>query len=365
MKRRFSSLTSDGKDVVARIPCKSQWLRILCAIRELKKKVNLCNDRARTSRDFQNQLVKMWPEISLLRRKIGELASAINKAATLWGEELGGELASTLVKMKYEISVMMRTIDELHITGKKPISIPDEQKHTVPQFNRPPIIWNIPYDLLQKLSEYLNEDELFEVRGVHRIFYRAFYELRLGVETQTAFNFRRALKLAQMGRVFKNVEFFYWEMNVGHEYKIPECLNPLHFPALYFLEINGGNSLNPLNINRYAEDEDRPCHPNIRTVQIVDCRAELLTDEQFPNLKELICIGEVYFLGCRLSKLQLIKFHDFPRDFEYISREAFPCLEKIVFDRTVGIMSVTDSANFIKERLREAGVSVIFSKVPD
>merc|ERR1719397_1309478 len=199
-----------------------------------------------------------------------------------------------MVKIKYEISLMMRTIDELHITEGKPTAVRDDQKHRVPQSKRTPIIWNIPHDLLRKLSEYLNEDELFELRGVNRIFYRAFYELRLGVETQTAFNFRRALKLAQMGRVFKNVEFFYWEMHVEHGYKIPECLNPLHFPALYFLEINGDNSANPLNINRCSEDEDAPSHPNIRTVQIVDCRAELLTDERFPNLKELICIGEVY-----------------------------------------------------------------------
>jgi len=363
MKRRFSSLNSDGQDILERRPYKSQLLGLVCAIRELKKQANLCNDRARTSIDAQNMLVKMKPRISLLRSKLDDLASAVNTAQAQWCKG-SVELASMMVKIKYEISLMMRTIDELHITEGKPTAVRDDQKHRVPQSKRTPIIWNIPHDLLRKLSEYLNEDELFEARGVHRIFYRAYYELRLGVETHTAFNFRRALKLAQMGRVFKNVEYFYWVIHGEHCFKIPECLNPIHFPALHFLEIDGGNnSVNPENSNMRSEDEnkqsqseDRPSHPNIRTVQIVDCRAELLTDERFPNLTELICVGEVDLQGCRLSRLQLIKFYHFPKDFEAISRGTFPSLEKIVFDRNIGLI------RNVEERLREEGVSVIFLK---
>jgi len=359
MKRRFSSLNSDGQDIIERPPYKSQFLGFLYYIQEVKKKLQ---ERARTKTDVQNWWVKKKPEISAVRVNIGVITEAVNTVLTKLGE-LGMWLGleSTLVKLKdelYEITIMMRTFDELYLTAKKPLAVRDDQKHTVPQFNQPQNIWNIPHDLLRKLSEYLTEDELFEARGVHRIFYRAFYELRLGVETQTAFNFRRALKLAQMGRVFKNLEFFYCEVRGQHDNKIPECLNLIHFPALSFLEINGGNSV-PVNVNRRSEDEDKSSHPNIRTVQIQDCRAELLIDERFPNIKELICIGQVHFLGCRLSKLQLIKFHDFPNDFEEISRETFPSLEKIVFAPHTGIISGIED---IEVRLREEGVSVIFSK---
>jgi len=360
MKRKFSSLNSDGKDILERRPYKSECLELLCSVRELNKKAHFCNERVRNSRDAQNLLVELQPRISLLRRDVGYLASAVSNALAQLADARE-ELTSTLVKMKYEISVIMRNIDEIHITGKKPVALRDDQTHRVPQVKRHPIIWNIPHDLLRKLTEYLNQDELFEARGVNRIFYRAFYEFRLGVETQTVFNFRRALKLAQMGRVFKNVEFFYWVMFGEHVNKIPECLNPIHFPALHFLEIHGTNTVNSVNINKGLEEVDKASHPNIRTVQIINCRAELLTDERFPNLKTLICIEKVPFQGCRLSKLQLIKIHDFfPDELENISRETFPSLEKIVFVQNARFMRALNGV-YIEEGFREDGVRVIFS----
>lgn len=140
---------------------------------------------------------------------------------------------------------------------------------------------NLPADLLQKLTEYLSDDELFEVRSLNRYFYAAFYNQRVVSLKSRKFNYRRAIQLANMGRVFKNLEYFRWAYNTSPR---SSKLNPWrfkssNFPKLRFLYV--GKQLCFW-----------PRMPNIRTVRY-DHFDGLCTSKLFPNLEELIYASAV------------------------------------------------------------------------
>jgi len=359
MKRSFStSFSSVGQDVAEARSCKALIVGSQGAFRELEQKVHrleLENTRLRAQiekkdveaevakRDFQIQLMKAEAEN---QRKMHEIQRKMHAIELL--------LAKTNVEenKKCEPEIADK---------KKPVVASGQKKQRFPWLN-PPNFWNIPDDLLRKLTEYLQDDELFEARLVNTIFYGGFYEQHVVSEESRDFNFRRALKLAQMGRVFKNLEYFNLKRGENDSLTVAN-LNPLHFPGLNFLDVSWGDYENGDN---YSESEDIPSNPNIRKVRITDSGAHWLTGERFPNIEELIWAKDedCEFVPGRLPKLRLLRFHCLMVDFHEISKENFPSLERVVFYRET-VMDMDDfdheeigNYNAAVERLQAAGVTI-------
>lgn len=243
---------------------------------------------------------------------------------------------------------------EPQIAAKKKTTVALGYENQIYLWPNPPIFWNIPEDLIRKLAEYLEDDELFEARIVNKIFYGVFYEQRVILEASRDFNFRRALKLAQMGRIFKNVEYF--ELWIGGTDSLTVAnLNPQHFPALNFLDVFWGDSP---NIGTVLDTEDIPSNQNIRTVRVADWDADWLTDERFPNIEELLCEEEVEFFPTRLSNLRMLECHDSATYFNELSTDNFPSLRKVVFNRENIDGFDHENANAAMARLRAEGVIV-------
>jgi len=232
------------------------------------------------------------------------------------------------------------------------------KKHKFPWLN-PPNFWNIPEDLLLKITNYLDDEELFEARLVRRIFYGAYYEQRVTVETST-FNFARAVKLAKMGRVFKNLEYFCLHRGEIDSLTVAN-LNAFHFPSLKFLDVSWGDYENGDN---YSESDDIPGNPNIRKVRITDSGAHWLNEERFPNLEELIWANDedLEFMPGRLPKLRSIEFQCLVVDWDEITKDNFPALEKVVFhcEPIINDINEEELENFkaAVERLQCDGVNV-------
>jgi len=233
------------------------------------------------------------------------------------------------------------------VVEKKPITAASKQeKQKFPPPN-PSSFWNIPADLQLKLTEYLEDDELFEARTINRIFYRGFYEQKVVSKTRN-FNYSRALKLAKIGRVFKNLEYF--QLSIGYTVSsaFAKNLNPLHFPAFHHLD---------LEIDTMGCVDDIPINPNIRKVRI---RASVFAVDikRFPNLEELICGIEVTVLVKRHPQLKVLDCHCHSlMPAENLTTENFPALEKVVFHIWKMIFNNEDVYTAAR-RLRADGVNV-------
>jgi len=357
MKRSFStSFSPVGQDVAEGRSCKALVVGSQGAFRELEQKVHLlelenAGLRAKVERkdveaevakrDFQIQLLKAEAEN---QRKMHEIQRKMH--------------AIELLLAKANVEENKNSEPEI-ADMKRSVAAKGQKKQRFPWLN-PPNFWNIPDDLLRKLTEYLQDDELFEARLVNTIFYGGFYEQQVISEESRDFNFRRALKLAQMGRVFKNLEYFSLKRGENDSLTVAN-LNPLHFPGLNFLDVSWGDYENGDN---YSESEDIPSNPNIRKVRITDSGAHWLTDDRFPNIEELIWAKDedCEFVPGRLPKLRLLEFHCLMVDFQEISKDNFPSLERVVFYRET-VMDDFDhedieNYNAAVERLQADGVTI-------
>jgi len=351
MKRSYnSSFTSFDQDVAEARPCKALVIGNQSSVRELEMKVcelkmeNLKLKLQLEKKDMEAELAKRDFQMQILQIET-ENKSKMHAI----------QLALARVNVQKDEDGEQKVVKE-----KKSGAVRGHKKQRFPWLN-PPNFWNIPEDLLRKLTEYLNDDELFKARIVNRIFYGSFYEQRVVTPASRKFNYRRALKLAQMGRVFKNLEYF--RLNRGENDSLTVAnLNPLHFPALSYLDVSWGDYENGDN---YSDSEDIPSNPNIRKVRITDSGAHWLTDERFPNIEELIWAKDedLEFVPGRLPKLRVIEFQCLVVDLDEIAKENFPSLEKVVFYR-FNLMEDDfeqedqENYNAAVARLRAAGVTV-------
>jgi len=319
-------------------------------VQELLKKIHqLEMENLKLKADFEKkELCAKLDKIDLQLQLMKELAEGKERTHTLELAFARGN-GKLVEKKEHHENIVKKQLVEAH----------PRKKHKFSWLN-PPKFWNIPEDLLLKLTNYLDDEELFEARLVSRIFYGAYYEQRVTVET-SIFNFARALKLAKMGRVFKNLEFFWLQRGEIDSLTVAN-LNPLHFPSLIFLDVSWGDYENGDN---YSESDDIPGNPNIRKVRITDSGAHWLNGERFPNLEELIWAKDedLEFMPGRLPKLRSIEFQCLVVDWDEITKDNFPALEKVTFNYQpiIDDLNEEELENFkaAVERLQCAGVNVI------
>jgi len=102
---------------------------------------------------------------------------------------------------------------------------------------------NIPDDIQRKMTEYMTDDELFGARSINIIFYAAFFEQRVISRKSRKFNYNRALQLAGMGRVFKNLLYFWTEGTNDDDFS--RYFNTNHFPKVEFLDVTENYYVSP------------------------------------------------------------------------------------------------------------------------
>jgi len=81
----------------------------------------------------------------------------------------------------------------------------------------------------------MTDDELFGARSINNIFYVSFFEQPVTSRRSRKFDYNRALKLAGIGRVFKNLDYFSTEGTNYHDFNRYFNLN--HFPKVEYLDV--------------------------------------------------------------------------------------------------------------------------------
>jgi len=64
----------------------------------------------------------------------------------------------------------------------------------------------MPDDLSRKIATYLSDDDLFEMRGLNRVFYSAYYDQKIVLGSEN-FNFNRAVNLGNRGGVYRKLNY--------------------------------------------------------------------------------------------------------------------------------------------------------------
>jgi len=273
--------------------------------------------------------IQLLKKIHLLELENLNLKTQIEKnkhQAKLTKEDLHTQLVKLKNKLKGKHQELSRELDlaraniiTAQISSQKTyIELCSSTERKFPWLNRTSFC-NIPDDLIRKLTEYLNDDELFAARFLNRIFYGSFYGQRVSYEYSGKwFNFERALKLAKIGRIFGNLEYF--ELKFWNEDCV-QYLDGLHFPSLKYLDI-------------YADGEKVPRNVNIKTVRCArDCRSFWLTHKKFPNIEELIWAMDDYLRDTGwLPQMRIIRF-DFCHLnwWKHITKKKYPSLKIVSF----------------------------------
>jgi len=214
--------------------------------------------------------------------------------------------------------------------------------------------FTLPTCLIRMISLYLNDDDLFKLRGVNFMFYGAFYNQtvkripmsnpRLWKQSRR-FNSIRAMKLALLGRKFQNV----YSIVVPYSKRKTRCkpnkrlpgpkelsvLTPLYFPKLE------GIYLANLQLDTYIRH--LPGHPKIKAlyVPVYPHRDFLfLNQEKFPQLKvlEIISVSGVQATVRQHDNVEIVSFLDCDSvKWEDITRSNFPKLKAVYKMRKSGI----------------------------
>lgn len=177
-------------------------------------------------------------------------------------------------------------------------------------------------DLFRKVTDHLNDDELFELRSLNRIFYASFYEQRVVTLKSREFNFVRALWLAKMGRVFKKLEYFCYKSNNGN---LPlTFVTSFHFPKLKYLDVRGSC-------------EFLPRISSIRILRLAVEPRNSFCSNVFPNLEKLILaskfINEKVKIGS-FPKLRIVEFESYIDNWwKHFTKNKYPSLIQMTFYR--------------------------------
>jgi len=214
--------------------------------------------------------------------------------------------------------------------------------------------FSIPTCLIRNISQYLSDDDLFKLRTVNSMFYGAFYNQtvrripmpspRLWKQSRR-FNSVRAMKLALMGRKFKNIYSLVVPYSKRRTRSKPNkrlpspkdlsVLIPLYFPKLE------GIYLANLQLDTYIKH--LPGHPGIKTLYVpVYSQNDFLfiNEEKYPQLRilEIISVSGVQASVLQHRNVELISFLDCDSvKWDDITKSNFPNLKAVYKMRKSGI----------------------------
>lgn len=234
--------------------------------------------------------------------------------------------------------------------------------------------FNIPTCLLRMISHFLNDDDLFKLRFVNFMFYGAFYSQtvrripmsnpRLWKQSRR-FNSIRAMKLALMGRKFRNVysivvPYSKRKTRAKPNKRLPgpkelSILTPLYFPQLE------GIYLANLQLDTYIRH--LPGHPKIKALYVpVYTPRDLLylSEEKFCKLKvlEIISVSGVQATVKQHGNVEIVSFLDCDSvKWDDITRSNFPKLKAVYKMRKSGIPAEH------KARLQSEGIECVEEEI--
>jgi len=171
------------------------------------------------------------------------------------------------MRLKMELEITQNRLEELHL----PLSVRKARARSLDRLSAA---------LVQRLCTFLNDDELFNFRGLCTGFYKGF----LSQEIKTArradsTNMKRLARLAKMGRVFPNVYIVL--INYDRPWnRVLKYISQDRFPSMCELVVESKGSL------KWSE---LPSNPNVKTFTVLNGRCDLglVTKERFPNLEYL------------------------------------------------------------------------------
>jgi len=182
---------------------------------------------------------------------------------------------------------------------------------------------DLPTDVSFKILRFLQDEDLFVLRGVSTQFYEAFYNQEGQVDC------RRCLRLAKRGRRFANLKFITYEKYFYTKEEMSRVL-PSNFPKLEVLwlyyespaAINSLPNLRELRFTAYTNDD-----------------LKWVTDKKFPALKTLIVrisfrpFGEnrlVHLPGHKsLTHFGFADWLPAVKEIKVVTKEKFPQLEVV------------------------------------
>jgi len=234
--------------------------------------------------------------------------------------------------------------------------------------------FSIPTCLIRKISLYLSDDDLFKLRTVNSMFYGAFYNQtvrripmsnpRLWKQSRR-FNSVRAMKLALMGRKFKNicsivVPYSKRRTRSKPNKRLPSpkdlsVLIPLHFPKLEGIYL--------ANLQLDTDIRHLPGHPGIKTLYVpVYSQIDFLflNEEKFPQLKvlEIISVSGVQASVLEHSNLEIISFLDCDSvKWDDITKMNFPKLKAVYKMRKSAI------PDYCKASLKSEGIEWVEEEI--
>jgi len=346
MKRSFCSVLS-LRDCFCKKPRKRTRLSVL---KEENKKLKARNKNL--SHRHRNSLLRADTVQNIIRAE-AEKQLVIMKA------ESQREIMTTKLKLLAFVDAEKRAevTEQLVKECEQPISWPlptlwPIRNHKYPWLDKQNFI--IPTCLIRMIARYLNDDDLFKLRFVNFLFYGEFYSQtvkripmsnpRLWKQSRR-FNAVRAMKLALMGRKFRNVRslvvpYSKRKTRVKPNKKLPgpkelSILTPLYFPQLE------GIYLANLQLDTYIRH--LPGHPKIEAlyVPVYPPRDFLfLNEEKFPQLKvlEIISVSGVQATVKQHSNVEIVSFLDCDSvKWDDITRSNFPKLRAVYKMRKSGI----------------------------
>jgi len=234
--------------------------------------------------------------------------------------------------------------------------------------------FSIPTCLIRKITLYLSDDDLFKLRTVNSMFYGAFYNQtvcripmsnpRLWKQSRR-FNSVRAMKLALMGRKFKNIYSIVVPYSKRRTRSKPNkrlpspkdlsVLIPLFFPKLE------GIYLANLRLDTYIRH--LPGHPGIKTLYVPVYSQNdflFLNEEKFPQLRvlEIISVSGVQASIQKHSNIEIISFLDCDSvKWDDITRSNFPKLKAVYKMRKSGI------PEYCKASLKSEGIDWVEEEI--
>jgi len=220
-----------------------------------------------------------------------------------------------------------------------------------------------PEAIVKYILKFLNDDDLFRLRGTSLMFYEAFYSQEVStvegsLETSCPFNATRAIKLAWKGRVFTRLQALHTKF---YEYRSADVftslssddlsvINPRFFPKLRSLRLGqtrDGVSLRGL-----------PPHPRLISLTGPSYEEDdymYITDEKFPKLRSLDLFYNFMAKFTRLSNLEVLGVDCEEIAWEEINHSNFPKLRLLRVRRN-------EIPKAVRTRLELRGVECIIEE---
>jgi len=279
-----------------------------------KIEVKLISEAESEKRVLEERVLRLQAEIELCR--------AVIKVEHMRREKAENDVAKGLAK----IEIFQRALNRRR--------------------DRFPWLWRrtLSDDVLMKVLEFFDDDQLFECRVLNSICYFAYFNQKIiakaGIDS---FNSLRAVSLSKIGRIYPNVEGLFL-LSENMTANMAQAITRKAFPRLEYLAIS------LFHIHNVK-------HSGIKFLLLDDANTDLnpITQKRVPQLRALdmrSLVGQIKTLppNNTLEKLRLSGSYPSLEDFASISRLKFPKLNSI----TIGC----NRSNVIDQETRKASYSL-------